>query len=395
MRLCKASNPVYTCIIALILIFPNMKKTFIQNSDVISTDLSSHFQILSEQSQDDHIVQINVFGNLWEPLFRWMNADSRIFRDQPASKNRVTVGDLLSLGEIYGFLPVHWKVSKLTPFNTNLIPIQIRNICRKLPIIKYFGVNISLTLYKSCSTSTGSNKSISIVFPARNESGNEILMRKALDKIKASIPTAEIVIVEGNSTDNTYSVFSQIVSEYSDHLNIRIIQQDNRGKKNAVICGFSKCTGDVFAIIDCDFTVDIDDSISAILLALDHPCAMINCSRTIYPMQRKAMRWSNYIGNRVFALLVSFLADQSVSDSLCGTKIFTRRLYQSLLDDGSWLSKRDPFGDFTLIFGASNHSYRILNYPVRYYARLSGAPNIARWKDGVKLLKVCLFQFLN
>ena len=89
-----------------------MKKTFIQNSDVISTDLSSHFQILSEQSQDDHIVQINVFGNLWEPLFRWMNADSRIFRDQPASKNRVTVGDLLSLGEIYGFLPVHWKVSK-------------------------------------------------------------------------------------------------------------------------------------------------------------------------------------------------------------------------------------------------------------------------------------------
>lgn len=151
----------------------------------------------------------------------------------------------------------------------------------------------------------------------------------------------------------------------------------------------------MFAIIDCDFTVDIDDSISAIRLALGHPCAMINCSRTIYPMQRKAMRWFNYIGNRVFALIVSFLADQSVSDSLCGTKIFTRRLYQLLLNDGSWLSKRDPFGDFTLIFGASNHSYRILNYPVRYYARLSGAPNIARWTDGLKLLKVCLFQLLN
>ena len=372
-----------------------MKTTIIQNSDVISKDLSSRFQVLSEHYQDDHIVQINVSGNLWEPLFRWMNADSRVFRDQPASVNRVTVGDLLSLGEIYGFLPVHWKVSKLTPFKTNWIPIQIRSLCRKLPIIKHFGVNISLTLYKSSSSPSGSNQSVSIVFPARNESGNESLMRTALEKIKQSIPNAEIVIVEGNSTDDTYSVFSRIVSDYSSLLNIRIIQQDKRGKKNAVVCGFSKCTGDVFAIIDCDFTVDIDDSISAIRLALDNPCAMINCSRTIYPMQRKAMRWFNYIGNRVFALIVSFLADQSVSDSLCGTKIFTRRLYQLLLNDGSWLSKRDPFGDFTLIFGASNHSYRILNYPVRYYARLSGAPNIARWTDGLKLLKVCLFQLLN
>ena len=35
------------------------------------------------------------------------------FPHQPASVNRVTVGDLLSLGEIYGFLPVHWKVSSL------------------------------------------------------------------------------------------------------------------------------------------------------------------------------------------------------------------------------------------------------------------------------------------
>ena len=177
-------------------------------------------------------------------------------------------------------------------------------------------------------------------------------MRKALDKIKQSMPNAEIVIVEGNSTDDTYSVFSRIVSEYSGLLNIRIIQQDKRGKKNAVVCGFRECTGDVFAIIDCDFTVDIDDSISALRLALDHPCAMINCFRTIYPMQRKAMRWFNYIGNRVFALIVSFLADQSVSDSLCGTKIFTRRLYQLLLDDGSGLVKGIHLA-ICLIFGAS------------------------------------------
>ena len=42
----------------------------------------------------------------------------------------------------------------------------------------------------------------------------------------------------------------------------------------------------------------------------------------------------------------------------------------------------DPFGDFTIIFHKNN--IKILNYPVRYYARKSGAPNISRWIDGLK-----------
>ena len=54
--------------------------------------------------------------------------------------------------------------------------------------------------------------------------------------------------------------------------------------------------------------------------------------------------------------------------------------------NGSWESKLDPFGDFTIIFEAANNNIKILNYPVRYYARKSGAPNISRWIDGIKLL---------
>ena len=40
-------------------------------------------------------------------------------------------------------------------------------------------------------------------------------------------------------------------------------------------------------------------------------------------------------------------------------------------------------------FEAANNNIKILNYPVRYYARRSGAPNISRWIDGIKLLNVC------
>jgi hypothetical protein len=116
---------------------------------------------------------------------------------------------------------------------------------------------------------------------------------------------------------------------------------------------------------------------------------MINCTRTVYPMEGNAMRWSNYIGNRPFALLVSYLSGHNITDALCESKIFTRDLYALLINDGSWMSDRDPFGDFTLTLDASRKDCRILNYPVRYDARRSGAPNISRWTGGFKLFKVC------
>ena len=106
-------------------------------------------------------------------------------------------------------------------------------------------------------------------------------------------------------------------------------------------------------------------------------------------MEKNAMRWANYIGNRLFAITLSILINNPVSDSLCGTKVFSRKFFKYMKKNGSWDSKSDPFGDFTIIFEAANNNIKILNYPVRYYARKSGAPNISRWIDGLKLLKVC------
>tara|TARA_B100001248_G_C27140624_1_gene344383 strand:- start:134 stop:316 length:183 start_codon:yes stop_codon:yes gene_type:complete len=43
----------------------------------------------------------------------------------------------------------------------------------------------------------------------------------------------------------------------------------------------------------------------------------------------------------------------------------------------SWDYKAGPFGDFSIIFKAASNNIKILNYPVRNYARKSGAPNIS------------------
>ena len=46
---------------------------------------------------------------------------------------------------------------------------------------------------------------------------------------------------------------------------IYLIKQTYKGKKNAVVEGLNISKGETLAIIDSDFTVDIDDSIAAIM----------------------------------------------------------------------------------------------------------------------------------
>ena len=336
--------------------------------------------------KNDEFVYLNVRGNTWEPITRWLRLDSRIFRET-TSQARMTLCDLESLAEIYNYRPIRWKAKKLTPLNTNLIPKALKNALRKLPIIKQLAYELEIAFYKY--NENIKEQLISIVIPARNEAGNKDLLISALNKLKKIPNQIEIIFVEGNSKDNTFEMLQILKEKYSNSFRIELIKQTSKGKKNAVVDGFNISSGNTLAIIDSDLTVDIDDSIDAIIESTKNDNILINCSRTIFPMEKDAMRWANYIGNRCFAILISILINKQVSDSLCGTKVFSRKFFNLMKKNGSWDSRSDPFGDFTIIFEAAKNNIKILNYPVRYYARKSGAPNISRWIDGLKLLKVC------
>ncbi|WP_413430203.1 glycosyltransferase family 2 protein [Synechococcus sp. Cu2B8-bc1011] len=376
-----------------------MEEYFISKATLNSSNIDLAIQsALSKSSGANGVFTFQITGNIWEPLCRWLRMDSRALSTTTIS-NRLSTWDIESLAEIHSLVPVKWVASKLTPFHTSWVPQKIKNALRRIPGIRDFAYSIEYTFRQTGQPNIDPVASIadtySIVLPARNESGNEQLIRDALDHIICHLPNSEVIFVEGNSSDNTWIMLNSVVSDYQEKLRILLIKQEGRGKKNAVISGFSKATGSTLAIIDTDFTVDILDSIRAIEYSSRLNGCFINCTRTVYPMEEGAMRWANYIGNRVFATLVSCLLCQNVSDSLCGTKIFTKHLYASMLADGSWLSKTDPFGDFTVLFGASKYKYKIINYPVKYKSRFSGSPNISRWTDGLKLIRVCWHYFLS
>tara|TARA_B100000401_G_scaffold424131_1_gene352630 strand:- start:256 stop:1347 length:1092 start_codon:yes stop_codon:yes gene_type:complete len=341
---------------------------------------------------NNEFISINVRGNIWEPITRWLRLDSRIFKET-TSRARITLCDIESLAEIYNFRSIRWKAKKLTPLQTKLVPSYLKNICRKLPIIKQLAYELEIVFYKFCEKK--SDQLISIVIPARNEEGNKQLLQNALNEFKKISNKIEIIFVEGNSKDNTYRMLQDLKENFSSSFQIYLLKQSSKGKKNAVVEGFNISSGETLAIIDCDFTVDINDSIAAIIESTKNENILINCARTTFPMEKDAMRWANYIGNRCFAIFLSIIINKPISDSLCGTKVFSRKFFNLMKKNGSWDSKSDPFGDFTIIFEAAKNNIKILNYPVRYYARKSGSPNISRWVDGLKLLKVCLIYMIS
>ena len=103
------------------------------------------------------------------------------------------------------------------------------------------------------------------------------------------------------------------------------------------------------------------------------------------------MRFFNLLGNKFFAMGFSFVLGQRYKDTLCGTKVITRRNYAQLSANRSYFGEFDPFGDFDLIFGAARMGLKIVEVPIIYRERLYGETNISRWRHGAILLAMLVF----
>ena len=155
--------------------------------------------------------------------------------------------------------------------------------------------------------------------------------------------------------------------------------------------GFAKATGDVLMILDADLTVPPEDLPHFYDAWRSGRGEFVNGVRLVYPMEGGAMRFFNFLGNKFFSLAFSWLLGQSIKDTLCGTKVLSRKQYQMIADNRAYFGDFDPFGDFDLIFGAAHFNMKIVDLPVRYGERVYGETNIQRWSHGWLLLKMVVY----
>jgi glycosyltransferase involved in cell wall biosynthesis len=160
------------------------------------------------------------------------------------------------------------------------------------------------------------------------------------------------------------------------------------GKGDAVRRGFDVATGDVLFILDADLTVppwELPKFYDAILRGKGE---LINGSRLVYPLERQAMRFLNLLGNKVFSLLFTWILEQRITDTLCGTKVLRRTDYLKIKANRAYFGEFDPFGDFDLLFGAAKLNLKIVELPIRYRERTYGTTKISRFRHGLLLLQM-------
>jgi glycosyltransferase involved in cell wall biosynthesis len=273
-------------------------------------------------------------------------------------------------------LPQHWF--GLGPLiNRYVAPLPgIRQLC-----LRTYLVGRPLRLFPDRKLSA------SILIPCRNERGN---IEPAIRRLPAMAERMEVIFVEGHSRDDTLAEIRRVAAAHPE-VDIKVLVQDGVGKADAVFKGFDQASGDVLMILDADMTVPPEDLPRFYHALVSGRGDFINGVRLVYPMERRAMRFLNLVGNKFFSMAFSWLLGQPVKDTLCGTKVLWRRDYELIAANRHYFGEFDPFGDFDLLFGAAKLCAKLVDMPIRYRERTYGSTNIQRWKHGWLLLRMVAF----
>jgi glycosyltransferase involved in cell wall biosynthesis len=229
--------------------------------------------------------------------------------------------------------------------------------------------------------------STSVVIPCRNEAGHIASLVERLPDLGAG---SEFLFVEGNSRDDTEQAIREAIARNPGRP-LRLLKQTGQGKGDAVRLGFEQARGDVLVILDSDMGVSPEDVPKFVSALARGKGEMINGSRMVYPIEGRAMRFLNLLANKLFAALFSWILEQQVRDTLCGTKALYREDYERIAANRAYFGEFDPFGDFDLLFGAARLNFKIVDVAVRYHERRYGETNISRFRHGLLLARMSLF----
>ena len=349
-------------------------------------DVQELFKNISGSCHADTRIVMNVFSRLWQPALdfvRYMGWATPLLR-----QNWLTPDDLQHLMHLESYEVVKKFSDILFPAPIPLLSRTMNTYLAKLFPFRLCNLtNFMVARRLFPDQDSDQQRAVSVVVPARNEAGN---ITEIIRRTPAMGSSTEIIFVEGGSTDSTPEAIERAQKDFFD-LDIKYFTQQGRGKGDAVRLGFSMAAGDVLMILDADMTVPPEDLTRFYQALVSGKGEFINGVRLVYPMENQAMRFFNLVGNKFFSLAFSWLLGQPIKDTLCGTKVLSKKHYQLIAANRARLGHFDPFGDFDLLFGASCQNIQIIDLPIRYQERMYGQTNIQRWKHGVMLLKMVLF----
>lgn len=364
------------------------KFDFVILSDLLGTllDIQQALENLRSACDDHTRVVIHYHSILWEPLLKV--AETMGQKMPGPEQNWLSPSDVENFMDLADFELVNADRKILMPKGIPLVSNLVNKYIAPLP-----GFNsLCLTNFwvaRKKERQQAKDYSTTILIPCRNEKGN---VRPAIDRIPPFGTKQEIVFVDGHSTDGTAQEVEAVIAENPDK-DIKLFHQEGKGKGDAVRLGYAHATGDILMILDADLTMPPEDLPKFYNAIATGKGEFINGSRLVYPMEGEAMRFLNILGNKFFSVVLSWLMNQRLKDTLCGTKVIFKTDYENLIEGRKYFGEFDPFGDFDQLFGASKLNLKIVEVPIRYRDRTYGSTNISRFRHGWLLLKMSFYAF--
>ena len=272
------------------------------------------------------------------------------------------------------------------PFFTNLI-----NRIFRLPLLNIFCLsNITILKKKDQNFSNNKDLRVSFIIPCKNEENN---IKTFENEIKNSNQSNEYLFGDDNSMDKTIDEIDKLSKKLNNN---KILKYNGPGvcKSENVYKGIELSSGDIIVVYDADLTVDFKDVEFSIDILKNTNADFINCTRMIYPQKDGAMKFSNFIGNSIFANLFSLLFRKKITDTLCGTKIFFKKDWVKIKKNITGLGVKDLWGDFDLLIGAYKNNLKITEVPVTYHERKEDNTKMTSvFLNGIRMLSIVLVAF--
>jgi SAM-dependent methyltransferase len=361
---------------------------YIVLSDLVpyAHDLLGLFQNLHRLSHPRTRLILHSYSQLWRPVMRL--AELSRMKPLRSARNWVAPSDVRNLLELAGFEPVSSTRRILFPRDIPVISTFLNGIAANLWPFSYLCLSYWFVA-RPRPEDAQEEPGVSVIVPCRNEKG---MIAEIIDRVPEMGAGTEIVFVENGSTDGTFEEIERQIELHPER-QIAGYVQPPLGKANAVRHGFDQAQNEILMILDADLTVVPEDLPQFYRVIASGLADFVNGSRLVYQLETGAMQFLNVVGNKLFSIGFSYVMDQPVKDTLCGTKVIRKQDYEAIAREGVYFSKLDPWGDFGFLLGAAHLGLKIVDLPIHYGARTYGKSKMSRFRHGWVLFQMWFFGF--
>lgn len=224
---------------------------------------------------------------------------------------------------------------------------------------------------------------VSVVVPTRNEASN-------LPLVFSRLPgdLFEVLVVDGHSTDGTIDVARTLLPE------VRIVDQQGRGKGDALALGFAEARGDIVVTLDADGSADAAE-IPRFVAALVAGADFAKGSRFLHGGGSCDITFTRKLGNRALCAIANHAYGARFTDLCYGFNAFWLDCLDHLGSAWPWFGA----GDRPAEFGTGFEVETVINLrsvkgglvvwevPSYECRRLHGASNLHAVRDGLRIVR--------